>query len=216
MIVGDDDAREHGGILDEGRVNRLRYLEGTPKGSTRWIDTGWALAAWSVARRLVREPVAADTAPARVRGADGRPLDAIFRVDRVGDTVTVVVESRGGTRGSSAERNVDYSAGLEQILQRIGTAGLQILDVLVESRDTAGLPPERRRVLVEGQPFPLVVRDVAALRQKISAAQARVGRAEGARGGGNRTKRLRIFLGGAGADAALGPLVRHLSGDERP
>jgi superfamily II DNA or RNA helicase/HKD family nuclease len=32
-----------GGLLDEARVNRLRYLEGTPKGSTRWIDTGWAL-----------------------------------------------------------------------------------------------------------------------------------------------------------------------------
>jgi hypothetical protein len=24
-------------------VNRLRYLEGTPKGSTRWNETGWAL-----------------------------------------------------------------------------------------------------------------------------------------------------------------------------
>jgi hypothetical protein len=33
-----------GGILDEARVNRLRYLEGTPKASTRWIDTGWAIA----------------------------------------------------------------------------------------------------------------------------------------------------------------------------
>ena len=38
-----DDVRRSGGILDEPRVNRLRYLEGTPKGSTRWIDTGWAL-----------------------------------------------------------------------------------------------------------------------------------------------------------------------------
>ncbi|PTL81528.1 DEAD/DEAH box helicase family protein [Vitiosangium sp. GDMCC 1.1324] len=38
-----DDARATGGTPDEARVNRLRYLEGTPKGSTRWIDTGWAL-----------------------------------------------------------------------------------------------------------------------------------------------------------------------------
>lgn len=29
--------------IDEPHVNRLRYLEGTPKQSTRWIDTGWAL-----------------------------------------------------------------------------------------------------------------------------------------------------------------------------
>jgi superfamily II DNA or RNA helicase/diadenosine tetraphosphate (Ap4A) HIT family hydrolase/HKD family nuclease len=39
-----DDARRNGGTLDEARVNRLRYLDGTPKGSTRWIDTGWAIA----------------------------------------------------------------------------------------------------------------------------------------------------------------------------
>ncbi|MBM4362128.1 MAG: DEAD/DEAH box helicase family protein [Deltaproteobacteria bacterium] len=40
------DVADRGGLLDEERVNRLRYLEGTPKGSTRWIDTKWALAAW--------------------------------------------------------------------------------------------------------------------------------------------------------------------------
>ncbi len=41
-------AREHaqraGLVLDEALVNRLRYLDGTPRGSTRWIDTGWGLA----------------------------------------------------------------------------------------------------------------------------------------------------------------------------
>ncbi|WP_163989671.1 DEAD/DEAH box helicase family protein [Pyxidicoccus caerfyrddinensis] len=36
-------AHESGGTLDEALVNQLRYLEGTPKESTRWIDTGWAL-----------------------------------------------------------------------------------------------------------------------------------------------------------------------------
>jgi hypothetical protein len=46
---------EHGGILDDERVDRLRYLAGTPKGSTRWIDTGWALAAWNVARGLLED-----------------------------------------------------------------------------------------------------------------------------------------------------------------
>jgi len=33
-----------GGTLDEPRVNRVRFLEGVGKGSTRYIDTGWALA----------------------------------------------------------------------------------------------------------------------------------------------------------------------------
>jgi hypothetical protein len=41
----------HGGLLDEARVNRLRYLDGTPKGSTRWIDTGWALVVYEAATR---------------------------------------------------------------------------------------------------------------------------------------------------------------------
>jgi hypothetical protein len=43
--VAAGDVAEHGGILDEARVNRVRYLEGTPKSATRWIDTGWAIAA---------------------------------------------------------------------------------------------------------------------------------------------------------------------------
>jgi len=42
-LLAKDDVAAAGGILDEARVNRLRYLEGTPRGSTRWIDTGWAL-----------------------------------------------------------------------------------------------------------------------------------------------------------------------------
>jgi SOS-response transcriptional repressor LexA len=41
-----------GGLLDEARVNKLRYLDGTPKESTRWIDTGWAIAAWRALQPL--------------------------------------------------------------------------------------------------------------------------------------------------------------------
>ena len=43
VLLAQDDVRESGGVLDEARVNRLRYLEGTSKGSTRWIDTGHAI-----------------------------------------------------------------------------------------------------------------------------------------------------------------------------
>lgn len=42
-LLAAEDVQATGGLLDEARVNRLRYLEGTPKGATRWIDTGWAL-----------------------------------------------------------------------------------------------------------------------------------------------------------------------------
>ena len=43
VLLAADDVAANGGLLDEARVNRLRYLDGTPKGSTRWIDTGWAI-----------------------------------------------------------------------------------------------------------------------------------------------------------------------------
>ncbi|MDB4958194.1 MAG: ATP-dependent helicase YejH [Myxococcales bacterium] len=46
VIHAAEDVAATGGLLDEPRVNKLRYLDGTSKESTRWIDTGWAIAAW--------------------------------------------------------------------------------------------------------------------------------------------------------------------------
>jgi hypothetical protein len=46
VIVAAEAVQERGGLLDENVVNRMRYLDGTPKPSTRWIDTGWAIAIW--------------------------------------------------------------------------------------------------------------------------------------------------------------------------
>ena len=43
VLLAQDDVRRSGGLLEEARVNRHRYLEGTPKESTRWIDTGLAI-----------------------------------------------------------------------------------------------------------------------------------------------------------------------------
>ena len=43
VLMAQAEVGKTGGVLDEAAVNRLRYLDGTPKGSTRWIDTGWAL-----------------------------------------------------------------------------------------------------------------------------------------------------------------------------
>lgn len=54
MLAAADDASTNGGEVDEGRVNRLRYLLGTPKESTRWIDTGWAIAIWKETEARLR------------------------------------------------------------------------------------------------------------------------------------------------------------------
>jgi len=205
VIVAADDVRERGGTLDEERVIRLRYQEEAPRESMRWLDTGWALAAWNIAKDLVLEQV-----PARVHGTDGKPLDATFRLERLGNTMTIVFESRGGTRGSAAERNVDYNQGLELLLARLKRLEIAIADVQVESKTTANLAPEERRVHVEGEDFPIMVTDATALRRKLSAAQARVGRAEGAKGGGNQTKRIRIYLTEASTRFSASELLRVL------
>jgi superfamily II DNA or RNA helicase/diadenosine tetraphosphate (Ap4A) HIT family hydrolase/SOS-response transcriptional repressor LexA len=206
VVMAVEDAAEHRAMLDEERVNRLRYLEGTPKGSTRWIDTGWAIATWNAAKSFVRNPIAADTAVRKVRDATGRVIDASFSVERVGDVQTIIFESRGGTKGSKSERNVDYAVGLELLLERLKTAGLRVIDVLVESRDTDKLSTADRRVVLKDTPYPVTIVDSAALRRKISAGQALVGRAKGAKGGGNQNKRLRIFVEGTslGSLAELG------------
>ena len=43
VLMARDEAARLPGLVDEASVNRIRYLEGTPRSATRWIDTGWAL-----------------------------------------------------------------------------------------------------------------------------------------------------------------------------
>jgi hypothetical protein len=52
VIEAAADVERTGGLLDESRVNKLRYLARTPEGSTRWIDTGWAIAMWRAVNRV--------------------------------------------------------------------------------------------------------------------------------------------------------------------
>jgi hypothetical protein len=132
----------------------------------------------------------------RIRTDNGAELDASFRVERVGNLNHIIWESRGGTRGSAEARNADYAEGLELLLRRLASSGLRLGDVWVDSRDTSTTPPAERRVVLEGDPYPITITDAGALRRKLSAAQARVGRARGAKGGGNQTRRLRIALEG--------------------
>jgi superfamily II DNA or RNA helicase len=201
VVVAVDEVREQGGVLDEARVNRLRYLDGTPKGATRWIDTGWAIAAWNGGKGHAREATGSAGVLRRVQREDGTAVDASFRVEPVGDVLSIVVESRGGARGKEGERNTEYDLGLRLLLERLRRADLRIDDVLVESRDTAALDRDQRRVELPGRPYPLEIDDAEAIRKAISSAQARIGRQPAARGSGNRTRRLRIFVEG---EAKLG------------
>jgi superfamily II DNA or RNA helicase/diadenosine tetraphosphate (Ap4A) HIT family hydrolase/SOS-response transcriptional repressor LexA len=210
VVAADDAAKATGTLLDEVLVNRVRYLEGTPKGSTRYIDTAWALAVWRLGKGLVTEAAGGATPVRKLRRANGKPLDASFSVEPVGEHLSVIVEARGGTVGSKDERNTEYATGLELLLLRLAAKGLKISDAVVESKDTLTLPIEERRLHLEGRPFPVTLDDVEKIRRALSAAQAKVGRKPGAKGSGNSTKRIRLTID----TAKLGPdeLAKSLEG----
>jgi hypothetical protein len=131
---------------------------------------------------------------------DGQPLDATFSVEENDSVISIVYESRGGRRSSAdarkAEaRNVDYSEGLELILQRLRVLKIEITAALVESRTSVDLPVDERRIRLDGRNYPVDIDDPGVLRRQLGAAMAKVARAPGARRGGNRTKRIRLELG---------------------
>jgi hypothetical protein len=88
----------------------------------------------------------------------------------------------------------------------------QIADALVESAATQKLPIEQRRLTLEGEDYPLRITDPASLRSKLGAAQSFVGRAANAKGSGNSTRRIRLFLAGERLGRDRGTLARLLSG----
>lgn len=201
VAVASDDVHAQGGLLDEARVNRLRYLEGTPRGSTRWIDTRWALAAWESSAPLV-EAMEAGSAPHHPRRADGTSIDATFRVEMLDGLPTIVFESRVGARGTKQARNTEYAEGLRLTLERLAAAGTVLADTALDTRETQDASIKDRRLDV-GQPFPITITDADALQRALGSAQERIGKAPGTKGG-NATRRIRLWVGGV--DVAT-PLV---------
>jgi superfamily II DNA or RNA helicase/diadenosine tetraphosphate (Ap4A) HIT family hydrolase/HKD family nuclease len=189
-------AAADGGMVDVDRVNRLRYLDGTPEESTRFIDTRWAVGIWRMGVGRVVERWT--SGPRRVR--DGAvELDATYSVEDHAGKVSVIIEARGGTAGGAAARNTEYRGGLELLLGRLGRANCRIVDAQVDSGPTRELAPEDRRIPMEG--YPVTITDADALTKTLMRLAAAIGRAPGARGSGNSTKRLRLFVdGGSGAE----------------
>jgi hypothetical protein len=108
--------------------------------------------------------------PTQVRGSDGNLIDARFAIESFDGKLSVIIESRGGTRGTSASRNSDYATGLELILERIGSLPCAIIDGFVESRATALLPLELRRLTPDGVEYPISIRDHVELARGLGAA----------------------------------------------
>jgi hypothetical protein len=126
-------------------------------------------------------------------------LDATYSVEDHAGKVSVIIEARGGTAGGAAARNTEYRGGLELLLGRLGRANCRIVDAQVDSGPTRELAPEDRRIPMEG--YPVTITDADALTKTLMRLAAAIGRAPGARGSGNSTKRLRLFVdGGSGAE----------------
>jgi hypothetical protein len=196
VVAAADDVRDRGGLLDEARVNLLRYLEGTPKSSTRWIDTPWAIAAYEKARVLSTDAAVRVSERHQLRNDDGSTLDASFAIEAHGSDVAIVFESGGGTRGTKGSQNRDYGGGLTLLLERIQRAGLRIGSVELASTSPAAakLSADERRVRFAGREYPIEVTDAEAMRKEIGRAVAGMGRAPNAKGGGNSDKRVRIVV----------------------
>jgi hypothetical protein len=123
---------------------------------------------------------------------DGVPLDAKFTLEEYEGRPSVVIESRGG---SAHPRNPDYNPALREMLDRLGRLGASIVECFVDSGDVGHLSVAERRVTPgEGFPVQLAGVDAEVLRLELTRLQRPIGRRPGARGPGNRTRRMRMVL----------------------
>lgn len=81
---------------------------------------------------------------------------------------------------------------MQLLLARLREAGHSLANVALDTRATAGLALEGRRLDV-GEPWPLVVEDPDDLQRRLSKAQERIAKPKATKGG-NSTRRIRLWL----------------------
>lgn len=115
---------------------------------------------------------------------DGSPLFA------------VTVESSGGATGSGDVRNPEYPLLMEEVLRRLSSLDVDLMDAFVDSRRVAHLPEAERRINVDGRPFPITLApddDFTALRRGLTRPQGDIGSSRSI-GGGNQRKRATLVF----------------------
>lgn len=140
-----------------------------------------------------------------VHDRTGKPIKAQFLVEASDDEVSVVIESRGGSIGAPNERNAQYNLGVDLILARLGERRCILNDAVVDTRATEklGLSRTERRLLSGEFPIDLADYRPANLRSALCAAQRPIGRAPDAKGSGNNTKRMRLYVSGLPEDVQV-------------
>jgi putative restriction endonuclease len=121
----------------------------------------------------------------RVHNDDGQELDATFSVEEDEGRWSLVMESRGGTAGTSKARNVNYIPGMDLLLKRLGQLGFRLADAVLESAPVASLPLEQRRLELRTSSYPVELRehDAEEIGKELRAAQ-----------GSNNTRRVRLYI----------------------
>lgn len=132
--------------------------------------------------------------PAQIFDDTGVAIDASFDCEDFEGEPTLVFHSRGG---GPLPRNSEYGRGLEILLERLRAHGVHITRIAVESGGTRMLPLATRIIAIEGAAYPIDLSQVPSmneLRRRVGRAAAQLGREAGAKGSGNSTKRLRMWL----------------------
>lgn len=124
-------------------------------------------------------------------------IDADFEISLgAGPLFTLTVESSGGAAGSGNVRNPEYPLLIEEVLRRLSSLDVYLMDAFVDSRRVAHLPEAERRIAVDGRPFPIRLgpdEDFAALRRGLTRPQGDIGSSRSV-GGGNQRKRATLVF----------------------
>lgn len=124
-----------------------------------------------------------------------KSINAQFSVEEGGGETPVVVESRGGSIGAPNERHSQYNLGVGLLLARLAENNCILADAVLDTRATErlGLSREERHLAAAEYSVELHFVEVSSLRKALCAAQRPIGRAPGAKGSGNNTKRMRLL-----------------------
>jgi hypothetical protein len=128
---------------------------------------------------------------------DSRLIDAEFSLATLGESPCVIVESSGGANPSRdvKRRNPDYNNLLNILLQRLSTAGVRIIRIVLDSNRVTNLSIQERTAQLDcPYPVDLSTVNIDAFRIQIGRVISMMHRAPDAKAGGNAQKRIRMCL----------------------
>ena len=120
-------------------------------------------------------------------------FDATLRVglDEITGLYGLIVESRGGKKGSSNYRNPDYSKLLKYLLEEISKAELSSIEFYLASEKGSYTAVQRKLTIDDVFRFKLIEWDISKFQTKLQTAISKFGQSPGSKSG-NRTRRLLI------------------------